>query len=73
MFEGSSSNRDLHDVRNILYEEMSLPNARYSPTTTSETPAGQVYEMATSAAMVDEGYRYKTPVPHHMNNGGNDK
>ena len=72
MFEGSSSNRDLHDVRNALYGEMSLSNAYYSQTTSSETPAGQMHELAT-LAVAGEGYPYEIPVPLHMNDGGNEK
>ena len=71
VFEGSSSTHDLHDVRNTLYGETSLSNTHYSPTTSSETPAGNVYEMAASAA-AGEGYPYETPLPLHMNDGGND-
>ena len=71
VFEGSSSNRDLHDVPKALYDETSLSNAHYSPTTSSETPTGKVYELATSAE-AGEGYPYETLVPLHMNNGGND-
>lgn len=72
MFEGSASNCDLHDIRNALYVEMSLSNAHCSQTASSETPAGQLYEMATSTA-AGEGYPDKTPVPLHMNDGGNEK
>ena len=72
MYESSSSNRDLHNVRNALYDEMSPSNAHYSQINSSESPAGQLYEMDTSAA-AGEGYPYEIPVPLHMNDGGNDK
>ena len=72
MFEGSSSNRDLRDVRNALHGEMSVSNAHYSQTTSSGTPAGQLYKMATST-VVGEGYPYEIPVPLHMNDGENEK
>ena len=60
VFEGSSSNRDLNDVRNALYGEM------------SETPAGELYEMATSAVAGD-GDPCEIPVSLHTSDGGNEK
>ena len=72
VFEGNSCNRDLHNVPNALYGEMSLSNAHYSQTTSSETPVGQLYEMATSA-VVGEDYPYDVPVPLHTNDGENEK
>ena len=72
VFKGSSSNRDLHDVRNTLYDEMNLTNARYCETISSETPAGNVCELATSA-VIGEGYPYEIPVPLHVIDDGSDK
>ena len=72
VLKGTSSNCDLHTLRNTLYNEMSQSNAHYSQTTLSKTPAVQLYEQATSSVAGD-GYPYKTPVPPHVNNGGNDK
>ena len=71
--EGSSSahNLKVHDVREPLYDETSLSNAHYSQTTSSDTPAENAYDLATSSAMVDEGYPYETPVPLRINDGGN--
>ena len=74
VFKARSSSRDLHDVPNTLYDEMSLSKAHFSQATSSDTPAEHVYDVATSAA-VGEGYPCKTPVPLHVNDayGGNDK
>ena len=70
-FQGNASTQDLHDVRNALYDEMNRSNAHYSQINSSETPAGHVYEVATSA-VAKEGYPYETPVPIGTRNPGHD-
>ena len=69
--EASGSNQVLHDMRNALYAETSLSNVQYSQIDSSETPAGHVYEVSTSA-VPKEGYPYETPVPLGTRNAGND-
>ena len=69
--QASVGRQVLHDVRNALYAETSLSNPQYSQINSSETRAGHMYEVATSA-VAKEGYPYETPVPFGTSNAGND-
>lgn len=66
VLERSSNNRDPHDIRSTSYDETS--KRLHSLITSSETPAGQVYELATAAV---EGVASAQPL--HLKDGGNAK
>ena len=70
-FEASASGQVLHDVHNTLYNETRLSNAHYFQAVSSETPAGHLYEVATSA-VVKEEFPYETPAPLGTYNAGTD-